>query len=242
MYIEPFLGAGAVFLNQTQHTECYLNDINPDLINLYRFLQKEGPLFIRYAERWFQPLFNERQAYYDLRESFNQSRHPRKRAALFLYLNRHGYNGLCRYNRQGSFNVPFGAYKKPYFPQKELLYFHEKLQRAQLSCQDYSILLESAPAGSLIYCDPPYVPVSKTAQFTQYSQAGFSITEQRHLAYLAERAAKRGAHVVISNHDTPLTRELYANAKLSLLDVSRTISCDGKGRRAAKELVAYFSP
>ncbi len=97
--IEPFVGAGAVFLN-TDFAEYLLNDSNKDLINLYTVLQKEGSSFIQYCKKYFTPHFNQAEQYYILRKEFNVCKNIRKKSALFLFLNRHGYNGLCRYNKK----------------------------------------------------------------------------------------------------------------------------------------------
>lgn len=111
--IEPFLGSAAVFLN-TNYDHYLLNDKNWDVISLYRILQKEGHHFIEACRPMFSKKNNTDKRYYFLRKHFNQCQDLQERAALFLYLNRHGYNGLCRYNaRKGEFNVPFGRYKKP---------------------------------------------------------------------------------------------------------------------------------
>lgn len=99
---------------------------------------------------------------------------PLRRAVLFLYLNRHGYNGLCRYNLRGEFNVPFGRYKKPYFPEAELYHFAEKAQHAEFHCESYEECMKRADNRSVVYCDPPYAPLSSTANFTAYHTNSFS--------------------------------------------------------------------
>lgn len=121
MLVEPFVGAGAVFLN-LPFPRYQLNDINPDLIGVYRLLQQDSERFIRRAKRLFHPRNNTPERYYALRDRFNHSKSALERACLFLFLNRHGFNGLCRFNLAGGFNVPFGRYEKPYFPEKELLH------------------------------------------------------------------------------------------------------------------------
>ncbi len=105
--IEPFAGSAAVFLN-TDYEHYIINDNNPDLIHLYNILKKEGATFIKKCRYYFTPRFNNEEQYYKLRQKFNDSRNTYKRAILFVYLNRHGYNGLCRYNLKGGYNVPFG--------------------------------------------------------------------------------------------------------------------------------------
>ncbi len=238
--VEPFAGSGAVFLN-TDYDHYLLTDTNPDLILLYNTLKTEGADFVRYCRRFFQPRYNTPEQYYALRDAFNRARPGRRKAALFVYLNRHGYNGLCRYNKQGGFNVPFGRYVRPHFPEAEMLNFHERAQHAEFRVQSFEKTLRDARKGDVVYCDPPYVPLSVSASFTSYSQGGFDLEQQRHLAELAAETAARGIPVLISNHDTPFTREAYARAtELDSFPVHRSISCNGARRQAARELLALF--
>lgn len=240
--VEPFVGAGTVFLN-TNFERYILADINPDLISLYRLLQSEPDHFISVARTLFCEANNQRERYFDLRDEFNHTVDPIWRGALFLYLNRHGYNGLCRYNRKGGFNVPFGRYKKPYFPESELWFFAEKAQKAAFYCQSFTDTFAMLEPDHVVYCDPPYVPLSASASFTTYAAKGFTIHEQRHLAELAcETAVSRQIPVLISNHATALTYELYQQASLYELDVKRSISRVGHTRKRVAELIARFEP
>ena len=236
--IEPCVGSGAVFLN-TDYKRYILNDANPDLINLYKQLKKAPQHFIEQARPFFTARYNQETVYYKLRERFNNSDDPVERALLFFYLNRHGYNGLCRYNQQGQFNVPFGRYKRPYFPEEEMLFFAKKAKKARFLCQDFQKVMQKAEPDQVIYCDPPYVPLSQTARFTQYCQAGFNHADQTTLAELARDLKHRGISTIISNHDTPITRKLYRGAKISKFQQRRYISCK-TDRTLANELVACF--
>jgi DNA adenine methylase len=238
--IEPFVGAGSVFLN-TNYSQYLLNDINPDLINLYTILQVQAEQYIVDSASLFVAENNNADCYYALREKFNQSTDIYERAVIFLYLNRFGYNGLCRYNQKGIFNVPFGKYLAPYFPHKELEYFAEKSQRAIFTCLPFEGIFSKARTGSVIYCDPPYAPISKTAFFNSYATNGFSLDQQSILAKLASKAGKqRNIPVLISNHDTAFTRELYQGAVLTELQVSRFISQKGDSRKKVGELLALY--
>lgn len=239
--IEPFVGSGAVFAN-TGYARYLLADANADLIALYRHLQEEGHVFIDYCRSFFTPDNNTNDAFYRLRARFNETADAREKAALFLYLNRHCYNGLCRYNASGGFNTPFGRYARPYFPAAEMAHFHEQSRRAEFICAGFRETMESARPGDVLYCDPPYVPLSQTANFTSYSADRFGPGEQRDLARLAEMLAARGIPVVISNHNTEFTRRQYAQAQIVAFDVRRTISCDASNRGTASELLAIFSP
>lgn len=238
--IEPFVGAGSVFLN-TSYSRYILADINSDLISLYSIVRDRTSDFVRDARLLFGEHANLAEFYYEQRERFNRSTDPYERAQLFLYLNRYCFNGLCRYNLSGEFNVPFGRYVRPYFPEDELWHFAERAQKATFVCESYDDTLSKAEPGAVIYCDPPYAPLSTTANFTAYHTNSFSLREQQHLAEMAAKLAEKQIPVLISNHDTPLTREWYANAaSLVKIQVRRSISSRGGGRVKVDELLALY--
>lgn len=234
--VEPFVGAGSVFLN-TDFDEYILNDINSDLINMYKIVKSKHLKFINDAKRYFTEEYNDEETYYRLRKEFNGTTDKYHRAILFLYMNRHGYNGLCRYNKSGGFNVPFGRYKKPYFPEKELLFFAEKAKKATFVCKSYEDLFKRRQTTDVLYCDPPYVPLSKSASFTSYATNGFGLDEQSKLAQLAKDS---NCCVLISNHDTPLTQQLYMDALCDTIQVSRVISSNASTRLPVSEVFALF--
>lgn len=238
--IEPFIGSGAVFVN-TDYPSYLLTDSNIDLIKTYQYLQQEGKEFIDYCQQFFTAEYNDEKAFYELRLQFNATQNSRLKSALFIYLNKHCFNGLCRYNSKGEFNTPFGKYKKPYFPAKEMYYFHSKSQTALFKQADFHTTMLAAEPGDIIYCDPPYVPLSKTASFTSYSSNEFGLEQQKQLAKLAIELTKKGIPVIISNHDTEFIREIYQQAKIQLLEVQRYISCNGNNRRKVREVLAVFS-
>ncbi len=237
--VEPFVGAGSVFLN-TDFEHYWLNDINPDLIDLYRWLQQDPELYIEAARLLFVSKNNEKQRYLDFRAEFNECQAGLRRSTLFLYLNRFGYNGLCRYNKKGGFNVPFGRYKRPYFPENELRIFAAKANRATLTCLPFEDVFAKVTGSDVVYCDPPYAPLSATASFTSYAGNGFSSADQLRLAECAWQCSNKEIPVLISNHDLASTRQWYHQAQLSQLDVRRTISRNGKGRAKVSELLALY--
>ncbi|MEX0330778.1 MAG: Dam family site-specific DNA-(adenine-N6)-methyltransferase [Puniceicoccaceae bacterium] len=239
--IEPFAGAGAVFLN-ADLPQNRIADVNADLISLFEDVRNEPTRFIEDCRQLFVPENNCPEAYYKFREEFNRSADRHRKNLLFLYMNRHGYNGLCRYNAKGRFNVPFGRYKAPYFPEKELQAFACAASQATFSCQPFSVTFEEAGAGDVVYCDPPYVPHSTTANFSSYSSGGFGPSDQDRLAEFAVKSAARGATVIISNHDNAKTRQLYHEAHIVSFEVRRLISCNGEKRNRVPELLAVFSP
>ncbi|MFJ5480862.1 Dam family site-specific DNA-(adenine-N6)-methyltransferase [Pectobacterium carotovorum] len=252
--IEPFVGGASVFLN-TDYRRYVLADINADLINLYTQAASYPEKLIEDA-RWLFKMFNTAHGYEDTRRDFNSRSMDYtiphdgpnavkiNRAAQFLFLNRHGYNGMCRYNRSGGFNVPFGRYTAPYFPEDEIRQFAEKANDtdAIFICADFKeTLCVYADSGVVIYCDPPYLPASDTANFTQYYASAFTKGSHKELAFVLSRINREtGASVVISNSDTTATREIYQNYKFHEIAVQRSISASGITRGAAKEVIGVL--
>lgn len=238
--IEPFAGSAAVFLN-TNYDHNLICDTNADLIGLYRTLKDEGPAFIEYSSLLFCESNNTPEVYYELRAEFNSCRDPRRKSALFVYLNRHGYNGLCRYSLKGEYNVPFGLYKKPYFPRAEMLGFQQRAEKAVFHEADFRDTMARAHEGDVVYCDPPYVPLTATANFTSYSSGGFTSKDQLELGLLARQLSARGVTVILSNHDTEFVSQAYEGAEFVRFPVQRFISCDGENRGKALEVLALYA-
>lgn len=239
--IEPFAGSGAVFIN-TDYPSYLIGEKNLDLINLFKHLQQTGEDFIAFCEPYFSNENNNAEQYYQLRAEFNQITDSWKRAALFVYLNRHGYNGLCRYNRKGGFNVPFGSYAKPTLPKARMQYFHQKCQNVTFLQADFSKIFKQANPGDVIYCDPPYAPLEQSSNFSSYTSSIFGAEEQILLAKLARESAQRGIFVIISNHDTEFTRDIYYGSDIKSFQVARYISRNPNERSPVQELLAVFKP
>lgn len=241
--VEPFLGSGVVFLNSA-YDSYLLADLNPDLVNFFQGLRSGGEDFIKLCGSFFIAQNNNAPVFYRLRERFNSLPAGPERSAIFLYLNRHAYNGLVRYNLSGSFNTPFGCYKRPYFPQAELGAALEKLRRSDVSfaVQDFSMTFKALRPGDVVYCDPPYLALSQTANFTAYTGGGFGADAQAALAREAQAASRAGCPVVISNHATDVALELYSAASIESFEVARPISCKSAGRGRVNELIAVYRP
>lgn len=240
--VEPFVGAGSVFLN-SHYDEYWLNDINTDLINTFRDLKATPDTFIQDVKSFFSGKYNTEEIFYELRARFNQTNDIYERSILFVYLNRHCFNGLCRYNRQKHFNVPYGRFDQIYFPETEMRQFAEKLNQTNtiLTNWDFSACFQGLRQNDMVYCDPPYVPLSRTANFTEYASFNFNLTTQRLLVALAEKARAQNITTLISNHDMDITRTLYKSAKISAVEEIRSISGRERGRKKAKELYAFFA-
>ena len=240
--MEPFVGSGSVFLNAG--FPCNLvADANADLIGTMQQVKINYEALLAELACLFIPENNQEEAFYRLREEFNtRTAPPARHAALFIYLNRHCFNGLCRYNKSGGFNVPFGKYKGPSVPVMELQNFHAVAQQTEFVAQDYLTTMSQYQAGDVFYCDSPYIPLTATSHFTEYSAAGFGSLDQVALAEAASKLADRGVPVLVSNHDTPFTRALYVRAECTYISVRRSISCDGDNRGKAAEVLAFFPP
>ncbi|EDX9850848.1 Dam family site-specific DNA-(adenine-N6)-methyltransferase [Salmonella enterica] len=238
--IEPFVGGGSVFLNSDKHERFLLADINADLINLYQMLAVAPDSVIAEAIKAFRHL-NDAENYTAIREAFNAWQlNAIERAAAFLYLNRHCFNGLMRYNLDGFFNVGWGKYKAPYFPEKELMAFRKKSSACVFMNAGFERTLRLAGDGDVVYCDPPYEPMPGTAGFTSYASGGFSWDSQVALAESCVAAHQRGAKVFISNSTTPRVIELYERHGFTLhrVNARRSISSKGSTRETANDIVA----
>ena len=226
-YVEPFCGGLAVVLG-LEPQQALLNDVNPHLINFYRH--------VRNGLRMRLPMRNDEQLFYRHRERFNQlirkgEAHTEEAAQLFYYLNRTCFNGLCRFNKGGDFNVPFGTYEAINYA-TDFSQYAAVFRQWTFSNRDVEAL-EFEP-GDFIYADPPY-----DVEFTTYSAGGFSWDDQ---VRTAELLARHRGPVVISNQATKRIIELYESLgfELTFLDGPRRISCTGD-RTAAREVLALKS-
>ena len=222
--VEPFCGGLGVATGLVPH-KALLNDVNPHVINLYQQLKTGLSIVLEMA--------NDERHYYRSRERFNELLSTGKgmtpeAAGLFYYLNRTGYNGLCRFNSKGGFNVPFGTYKKINY-RTEFPEYREAFRGWMFTCMDFE-QLELEPTD-FVYADPPY-----DVQFTQYSKGGFGWHEQERAA---EWLAKHRGPVILSNQATTRIVKLYRDLKFELrfLNAPRRISCTGD-RTPAREVLA----
>lgn len=229
--VEPFAGSCAVMMN-TDYPAYLVADVNPDLINLYRQVKDSVDEFIALAINIFTDKKSQ-EDYYILRESFNHNTGLSllQRAVYFLYLNRNGYRGMCRYNQNGRFNVPFGNYLKPYFPMSEIEAFAKKAKRATFICADFSETLSMVKTGDVVYCDPPY-----DGTFAEYHGGGFGKDKQYELASVLSDVANRYP-VIASNSNTSLVKTLYRQFDLHQITAPRSIGVSAGKGKSAEELI-----
>jgi DNA adenine methylase len=226
-YIEPFTGSGAVFFDlagsgRLEGRAAILADTNRDLIGCYEAVRDEPDAVTAELEKLAALHARQPGFYYEVRDGrFNPSRAAGTSpatpavAAMFIYLNRTGFNGLFRVNRQGAFNVPAGRYADPRICDPVRLSHVSRLLRApgvRLEVAAFDQSLAGAGPGDFVYCDPPYAPVSGTARFAQYTAAGFGEADQRRLRDGLVAASRRGASIVLSNSSAPVILRLFGEA------------------------------
>jgi len=244
-YVEPFVGGGAVFFHLFNHrfitNGAVLNDLNQELMNCYKVIQDQVEELIEELYR-HEPHKTEESYFYEIREwdrkpDFN-ARSPTEQAARTIFLNRTCYNGLCRVNGKGQFNVPFGRYKNPRVCDKETLRaVNQALQGIELYSEDFEKCVERAKRGDFVYLDPPYHPLSATASFTSYTKEDFTKDDQARLAEVFRQLDERGCQIMLSNSCTPFIRKLYDGYRQEQVTARRAISCKGDGRSGVSELV-----
>ena len=237
-YFEPFAGGAAVFFSMAPPA-AVLADRNADLIATYRAVASDVEGVIRRLA--IHRDAHDEKHYYATRTRWNDASvvwTPLDRAAAFIYLNRTCYNGLWRVNRSGGFNVPMGRYKNPPIcAAAGLRAASAVLARATIVCADYRTAVADARPGDLVYFDPPYDPVTTTANFVSYTADAFGPDDQRALATLAHELADRGVAVVLSNSDTPFIRSLYRGLRIDRVRCARAINCNADRRGDVDEVL-----
>lgn len=244
-YYEPFLGSGAIYFEiAPQHG--ILNDLNANLINTYetikcnpRGLLKELAV-IEMEYNGFNGLDGQSDYYYAVRERYNHKEmSDLEKAALFIFLNKAGWNGMYRENSVGEFNIPFGKRTRiSICDKKNIMSVSKNIQKMKFTSLDYKEAVCGASEGDLVYFDPPYFPISKTASFTDYQKAGFTERDQMELYDLAVALARKGCYVVISNSDCEKVEKLYKDFTIKKVKVSRTIGAKVSTRGTIYEIVA----
>jgi DNA adenine methylase len=241
-YIEPFLGGGAVFFHLWNtgriFEQAHLFDINKELITTYLAVRDEPEELIRLLAEHKKR--HSKEYFYKIRDLDRQNLglSPVEWAARTIYLNKTCYNGLFRVNSKGEFNVPMGSYKNPKILFKEnLLAASRTLQNASLNVLDFQAALDLAGPGDFIYFDPPYDPLSKTANFTSYTAGNFSEQDQKNLAQVFERLSQKGCLCMLSNSHTPLVLDLYTDYDLKTIQANRAINSKAGGRGGIQEVL-----
>ena len=241
-YAEPFAGGAALFFalaserasGARSFERAILADRNEELVACYRAVQGDVDAVID-ALGSFR---HDRDLFYEVRAQETRGMSDVARAARFVFLNRTCFNGLWRVNAGGRFNVPFGKYKNPRILDEGALRAASRaLADVELRSSDFADVTRELGRGDFVYLDPPYVPLSRTASFTAYAKDGFNPGDQERLARELHAMKRRGVKAMLSNADTPVTRDLYAGLACHAIRAPRSISCDAATRGDAGELV-----
>jgi len=236
-YYEPFVGGAALFfalaeLGRFEHA--VLSDKNPELTLVYKALRDDAEKVIEVLERHRQR--HSEAEYYKIRAA--RPSKSAERAARILYLNKTGYNGLYRVNSRGDFNVPFGRYRNPNICDHDrLLSAARALRGVKIETKDFETICERARPGDVVYLDPPYMPLSKTASFTAYHHESFGLDEHKRLAKVFAKLDKRKVFALLSNSDTSVTRQLYERFAIKTVRVGRPINSNARLRGKVTEVL-----
>ena len=249
-YHEPFVGGGALFyaLHRSKRLkkQAWLADYNPRLIATYNGVKQDVEAVIRFLQKHKKN--HGESYYYEVRERLREDVRtkaqtpPPQHAARIIYMNKTGYNGLYRENSKGLYNVPFGRYKNPQICDEDNLRACSKaLKKAKVETRHFHEIVDKADKKDLVYFDPPYHPVSKTATFTSYAKDGFGEDSQLLLLDKFKDLDAKGVKVLLSNSYTDFVRDLYSDFTIDKVSANRNINSDARKRGAVSEaLVRNF--
>ena len=265
-YVEPFIGGGAVLfhlLESRRFDEVHISDLNPELVLCYRTLQDDADEVIKHLSKMIESYPSEqedrKESYYAIREDWNSDvgkipslskTRMAKRTAQTLFLNKTCFNGLFRVNRKGEFNVPIGSYVNPSFPSSEdLLEVQKALQGITIHEAPFEECESWVSKDSFVYFDPPYRPLSDTANFVSYAKGDFNDQDQERLATLFRELDQKGAKVLLSNSDPKNTvpeddffDDLYSGFTIDRVEANRAINSNPDRRGAITELLIRNYP
>ena len=259
-YFEPFLGGGALFfymMSRGMRFDACLSDTNAELITSYNAIKANPKGVIEVLQKYerkykgYQPHSKKQQEYYfqlrDARNNNIKSSNEVEIAALFIMLNKTGFNGGYRVNKKNGFNIPPGYWKNkkgefinPLICDSSNLKNVSNVLRhsnAEIQSVGYREILSKAETNDFVYLDPPYDPVSYTSNFTAYTPNGFGRENQIQLANVCRKLSNRGCSVLLSNSDTSFIRQLYSDFNIKEVNVQRAINCKGSKRAGHKELL-----
>jgi len=239
-YCEPFVGGGAL-LFRLQPKVAYVNDINDELIRVYKIIRSDVGTLITALQKFK----NEADHFYTVRDwDRDKEKYSLisdiEKAARILYLNKTCFNGLYRVNSAGEFNSPFGKYRNPNIvnaPMLRAVSSYLNAATVHLTCLDYAEVLRKLPQGAFVYLDPPYDPVSDTSNFTDYAKGGFSRDEQIRLRECCDDLNRRGVRFMLSNSATEFIKEQYAAYNITIVQAKRAINSDAAKRGEIDEVL-----
>ncbi len=242
-YFEPFLGSGAFFFHLIQTRKkfkAYLSDSNFNLINSYIEVRDNVTELIEILSEHQKNYYATGGKYYYFIRNDYITKNKTELAGKFIFLNKTCYNGLYRVNRLGNFNVPHGRYFTPKICNKEKLMECSEILRnssAEILCDLYKNTTSKCEIGDFVYLDPPYFPVSKTSNFTDYTKENFGMLEHNELSTEFERLASIGASSMLSNSNSDYIKSLYKKYNIIKIKSSRSINCNAEKRKDHHDLI-----
>lgn len=242
-YYEPFIGGGAL-LFELQPTKAVINDINASLINAYITIAEKPFEFISAViELDSQIPEDGKTYYYSLRERYNnklvKTEYDTELAALFVFLNKHCFNGLYRVNAKGLFNVPYNNSKRESINKESIIAISEYLKNVKIMQGDFEKACNDAQRGDFVFLDSPYAPLNPTS-FESYTKEGFDIESHKRLANLFKKLTDKGCYCMLTNHNTEFINDLYGNKgyKIDVVRVKRMINSNAS-KRVGEEVIIY---
>ena len=244
-YFEPFIGGGAV-LFELQPQKAVINDINSALTNAYKIICDKPQDFIREIKKLDSEMWEDgKKYYYSLREHYNdklmKEEFDIELAALFVFINKHCFNGLYRVNGKGLFNVPYNNSRGESIDDVSILEISEYLKNVEILTGDFEEACRGAKKGDFIFFDSPYAPLNPTS-FESYTKEGFDVESHKRLAYLFDELTKRGCFCMLTNHNTEFINELYGNKgyKIDVVSVKRSINSDASKRTGEEVIICNY--
>lgn len=236
-YYELFMGGAALFWH-LKPQKAVLTDINSELVNTYRCIQRDVENLIVDLQKHYY----DREYYYQIRNCDRTSKYATwtdiQRASRFIFLNKTCFNGLYRVNSKGQYNVPFGKYKNPKIVDADnLRACSQALQNTEIICGSFLDLESRITPQDFVYLDPPYIPLNATSNFTNYSSQGFDTKMQIELRNFCNRLDRQGVRFMLSNSSAPLIFDLYSDFKIELVDMARSINSKGDKRGKIEEVL-----
>lgn len=244
-YYEPFVGGGAVTFELLPE-KAVVNDINKSLVNAYRQICDAPDAFLEAINKLDNDMWEDGKAYYySLRELYNdkmmKAEYDVELAALFVFINKHCFNGLYRVNGKGLFNVPYNNSRKASVDEKSIREISEYLKKVTILEGDFEVACESAKEGDFVFIDSPYAPLNPTS-FESYTKEGFDIESHKRLAELFDELTARGCYCMLTNHNTELINELYGNKgyRIDVVSVKRMINSDASNRVGEEVIICNY--
>lgn len=244
-YYEPFVGGGAV-LFELQPANALINDINKALINTYNIICNEADAFLEAVNRLDEEMWEDgKKYYYSVREHYNdklmKSEYDVELAALFVFINKHCFNGLYRVNGKGLFNVPYNNSRRTSADENVIREVSKYLKDVKIINGDFEEACKDAKKGDFVFIDSPYAPLNPTS-FESYTKEGFDIESHKRVAKLYDELTARGCYCMLTNHNTELINELYGNKgyKIDVVSVKRMINSDASNRVGEEVIICNY--